>query len=64
MPHVVESFSLAETDQGTRLTWEGELGMDFWALGAWWGSRVARQWERAVRRSLASITAEAERRAG
>jgi hypothetical protein len=63
VPHVVESFVLAETDRGTLLTWEGELGTDFWGVGRWWGTRVARQWERAVRRSLLVITAEAERRA-
>jgi hypothetical protein len=50
-------------DAGTELTWEGELGTDFWALGSWWGDRVARQWERAVRTSVTAITAEAERRA-
>jgi polyketide cyclase/dehydrase/lipid transport protein len=64
VPHVVESFLLDAADGGTRLTWQGELGTDFWTLGAWWGERVARQWETAVRRSLAAITAEAERRAG
>ena len=63
VPHVVESFLLEPAGGGTQLTWRGELGTDFWALGAWWGERVARQWERAVRRSLAAITAEAERRA-
>lgn len=62
VPHVVESFLLEETESGTRLTWQGEMGMDFWALGAWWGDRVERQWERAVRRSLAAVSAEAERR--
>jgi hypothetical protein len=63
VPHVIESFLLEETARGTLLTWEGELGTDFWAAGRWWGGRVARQWERAVRRSLGAITAEAERRA-
>ena len=63
VPHVVESFLLDSLDGGTRLTWHGELGTDFWALGTWWGERVARQWEKAVRRSVAAITAEAERRA-
>jgi Polyketide cyclase / dehydrase and lipid transport len=63
VPHVVESFLLDAADGGTRLTWQGVLGTDFWALGAWWGERVARQWEKAVRRSLAAVTAEAERRA-
>jgi hypothetical protein len=63
VPHVVESFLLEPGDAGTTLTWRGELGSDFWALGAWWGERVARQWEAAVRRSVAAITVEAERRA-
>jgi Polyketide cyclase / dehydrase and lipid transport len=63
VPHVVESFLLEPDARGTRLTWQGELGTDFWAVGAWWGGRVARQWERAVRRSLVAITTEAERRA-
>jgi hypothetical protein len=63
VPHVVESFLLDDVDSATRLTWQGELGTDFWGLGEWWGSRVTRQWEKAVRRSLAAITAEAERRA-
>jgi hypothetical protein len=63
VPHVVESFVLDETDAGTRLTWAGELGTDFWALGAWWGGRVARSWDRAVHASMKDIVAEAERRA-
>ena len=63
IPHVVESFALSLKNSGTRLTWEGELGTDFWTVGAWWGRRVARQWERAVRRSIAAVAAEAERRA-
>jgi len=64
VPHVIESFALVPVDGGTRLTWEGELGTDLWALGAWWGSRVAHSWERAVRSSLPAVVAEAERRAG
>jgi Polyketide cyclase / dehydrase and lipid transport len=62
VPHVVESFVLDPAGDGTRLTWEGELGTDFWAVGAWWGDRVARAWEKAVRSSLDAILAEAERR--
>ena len=61
VPHVNESFLLSEEHPGTRLRWDGELGTDFWAAGEWWGERVARQWERAVRRSMAAVTAEAER---
>jgi hypothetical protein len=64
VPHVVESFLLDDRDGGTTLTWEGELGTDFWFLGSWWGNLVARSWEKAVRSSLEAIVAEAERRAG
>jgi hypothetical protein len=63
IPHVVESFVLEDTENGSRLRWEGELGTDFWRLGSRWGRRVALQWESAVRRSVAAVTAEAERRA-
>jgi hypothetical protein len=62
VPHVVESFVLDTVDDGTRLTWEGELGTDLWALGAWWGHLVARAWEKAVRSSLEAVISEAERR--
>ncbi len=62
VPHVVESFVLRPLESGTELTWAGELGTDLWAAGRWWGERVARVWERAVRDSLASVTVEAERR--
>jgi hypothetical protein len=63
VPHVAESYVLDETEAGTRLTWSGELGTDFWALGAWWGDRVARAWDKTVRSSLEAVVAEAERRA-
>jgi hypothetical protein len=63
VPHVLESYVLDETEDGTRLTWSGELGTDLWALGAWWGDRVARSWDKAVRSSLEAVVAEAERRA-
>lgn len=62
VPHVAESFVLDVEEEGTRLTWAGELGTDFWAIGAWWGDRVAQAWEKAVRSSLDAIVAEAERR--
>jgi hypothetical protein len=39
------------------------MGADLWAAGRWWGERVARTWEAAVRSSFAGIRAEAERRA-
>lgn len=64
VPHVSEAFELAPARNGTVLTWQGELGTDFWAAGRWWGSRVARTWERTVRASVETIRAEAERRSG
>lgn len=63
VPHVVEAFVLEPIDGGTRLTWQGELGTDLWAVGAWWGAVVARAWETAVRDSVERIAAEARRRA-
>lgn len=64
VPHLQESFVLEPTEAGTSLTWQGELGTDFWTLGAWWGDRVAKAWEKAVRASLEGIVAESVRRAG
>lgn len=63
VPHVVESFVLAEAAEETELTWRGELGTDLWAAGSWWGSRVAGAWEQAVRASIEDVRREAERRA-
>jgi hypothetical protein len=62
VPHLAEAFELSEFEGGTRLTWSGELGTDFWGIGAAWGKLVARHWEHAVRESLAAVAAEAERR--
>jgi hypothetical protein len=62
VPHVAESFALTEVEGGTELIWEGQLGTDLWALGAWWGRRVARSWTKAVHASLQEIAVEAERR--
>jgi len=63
VPHVVEYFLLvAESPDRTRLEYGGELGSDGWALGAWWGRLVARQWEATVAGTLDAVKAEAERR--
>lgn len=61
VPHVVEAFDLTEADGVTRLAYSGELGTDFWALGGWWGDRVAAVWESVVRQSFESVRTEAER---
>jgi len=63
VPHVIEQFLLRKTDSGTELDYSGELSADLWALGRWWGERVARRWEAAVQSSLEDVKAEAERRA-
>jgi uncharacterized protein YndB with AHSA1/START domain len=63
VPHVLERFELRPTDAGTELTYTGELGTDFWRLGAWWANRVAPIWVNTVERSLSAARAEAERRA-
>jgi hypothetical protein len=63
VPHVTEAFDLESVDDGTALRYTGEMGTDFWALGSAWSKRVAPVWEAAVRSSLDSISAEAERRA-
>ena len=63
VPHLTESFQLTPTEGGSELRWQGELGTDLWALGSWWGARVALAWTVAVETSLREISAEAERRA-
>jgi hypothetical protein len=63
VPHVVERFVFSDNEDGTTLVYAGDLGTDLWALGRWWGRRVGPRWEAAVRRSLAAVKAEAERRA-
>ncbi len=63
VPHVREAFVLEPAENGSTLTWEGELGTDYGALGALWGNVVARSWEKAVRSSITAVVLEAERRA-
>ena len=63
VPHVLETFELANSEHGTEFVYRGELGTDLWQLGSWWGGRVAQPWEQTVADSLQSIKAEAERRA-
>jgi hypothetical protein len=65
VPHVVEAFVLSEQagGAGTRLVYDGEIGADLWGAGQRWCELVARQWEQTVAASLATVKAEAERRA-
>jgi hypothetical protein len=53
VPHAVESFELFEEPDGTRLEYEGEIGLDWWFVGRWaarWW--VVPTWDRVVGASL------------
>jgi hypothetical protein len=63
VPHVVERFTLSEVGDATQLDYTGELGADFWAVGRWWGEKVAVKWESTVSSSMERMRKEAERRA-
>ncbi|MDQ6818471.1 MAG: SRPBCC family protein [Actinomycetota bacterium] len=63
VPHVLETYELAERQEGTEFVYSGEIGADLWKLGEWWAARVAESWERTVANSVDAIKAEAERRA-
>jgi hypothetical protein len=60
---VTETFALAQGDGVTTLRYDGELGTDLWAIGEKWGAVVAVAWVETVRRALADIRTESERRA-
>ncbi len=62
VPHVVETFRLADHGDSTLLTYDGELGTDLWSLGRRWGDLVAIKWQAVVEASFAAVKAEAERR--
>jgi hypothetical protein len=63
VPDVAETFQFEATDNGTRLTWTGEMSTDLGALGQRWGDLVEQSWVSAVKDSFTTIRAEAERRA-
>jgi hypothetical protein len=63
VPHVLETFELRGRDGATDFEYRGELGTDLWAIGQWWGARVARKWEDTVADSVQAVRVEAERRA-
>lgn len=62
VPYVAETFEFQETQNGTRLTYTGELGTDLGALGERWGDVVERSWVATVQGSLEAIRVESERR--
>jgi hypothetical protein len=53
VPYALETFDLVEAGDETVLEYRGEVGLDFWVVGAlaarWW---VVPAWERVVRESL------------
>lgn len=61
VPHVVEKFALTPAAAGCRLDYDGQLGTDFAAIGAWWGAIVARRWQATVNASMHAVKTEAER---
>jgi hypothetical protein len=53
VPHAVESFELFDETDGTRLEYQGEVGLDWWFVGSWaarWW--VVPTWDRVVASSL------------
>ena len=62
MPHVVETFTLADTEEGCQLDYDGEWGTDLGALGACWGRIVARRWQALVKATMTAVKAEAQRK--
>jgi len=63
VPLVTETFELAPTATGTRLSYTGELSTDLGWLGERWGDLVARSWVDTVEAAFAGIKRESERRA-
>jgi len=64
VPYVVETFTLEQHDDRTRLTYTGQLGTDLWRLGERWGDIVAPKWESVVASAFDATKTEAERRHG
>lgn len=62
VPYVVETFTLEQHDDRTRLTYTGQLGTDLWWLGERWGDIVAPTWESVVASAFEATKTEAERR--
>lgn len=64
VPHAVEQFRLEQAGEMTDLTYDGELGIDFFVLGRIAGRHwVVPQWNRAVAEHLAEVKERAEQRA-
>jgi len=62
VPHGEETFTLSETDGGTELRYQGEIGIDFFVLGRIAGRHWVRpQWEAVVSEHLEALKTNAER---
>ena len=64
VPHAIEGFVLEEIDAGTKLSYRGEIGIDFSILGRMSGRYWVRpQWERVVAAHIEDVKERAEARA-
>lgn len=64
VPEAVEEFRLEAASEGTKLHYDGRLGIDFFWLGRIAGRRwVVPQWNRAVAEHMGAVKEKAERRA-
>lgn len=64
VPHAVEQFVLSEDGASTELCYDGQIGIDYFALGRIAAKRWVRpQWEDKVREHLEDVKARAEAKA-
>ena len=64
VPHAIEQFTLEDSEGATELKYDGEVGIDFFALGRLAARHWVRpQWERTVREHLEEVKDRAEQRA-
>jgi hypothetical protein len=64
VPHAIERFALDAVGEETELRYDGELGIDYFAVGRIAGRRWVRpQWESTVRAHLEDVKRRAEQRA-
>ncbi|MEX2586697.1 MAG: SRPBCC family protein [Actinomycetota bacterium] len=62
--HVWEEFLLEELGSQTKLSYRGEMEVDFWAVGSFYGASIVRPvWEATVAKSFEQIKRGAEQRA-
>ena len=63
VPYAVEEFRLEPDGDDTEIVYEGELGIDYFALGRLAGRKwVTPQWNAKVREHLEAVKSQAEQR--